>query len=333
MSQPDMIVLTATTVDATAGSANGTITAIASGGTGNYTYSIDNGSTWQSSNVFSGLSAGTYIVYVSDSNGCTVWYTVIVNDASNCTMTITANVIPGSGCAASCSDEIVYTYTNSGGTAPYLITLTNQNGNTWTQTQTTANGTGNFTGLCAGVYIVTVQDANGCEAVYTIQIVGYGNMTINVSTIDPTIGMADGAIDVVVAGGLPTYQYSIDNQVNWTATPTFTNLPAGVYLVYTKDQNECTQVTSAKLGQSTATLNELSNDVAVYPNPTRDRVIIEGSGIQSLELHGIDRAKLPVLPSEMTNGYYMDLSALSAGVYVIVLHFEHGSENVRVVKE
>lgn len=48
---------------------NGTITATASGGAGNFTYSI--GGVFQSSNVFSGLAAGNYSITAKDGNGCT----------------------------------------------------------------------------------------------------------------------------------------------------------------------------------------------------------------------------------------------------------------------
>jgi hypothetical protein len=49
---------------------NGTITVNASGGSGTYEYSKDGGSTWQSSNQFTGLGPGNYPIVVKDSYGC-----------------------------------------------------------------------------------------------------------------------------------------------------------------------------------------------------------------------------------------------------------------------
>lgn len=46
----------------------GVITITPSGGTGTYEYTINTGATWQTSNVFSGLSVGTYLVGVRNSN-------------------------------------------------------------------------------------------------------------------------------------------------------------------------------------------------------------------------------------------------------------------------
>jgi|GEM_PF-2981778 len=49
---------------------NGSINISASGGTPAYQYSKNGGSSWQSSNIFTGLSAGTYFIQVRDANNC-----------------------------------------------------------------------------------------------------------------------------------------------------------------------------------------------------------------------------------------------------------------------
>ena len=49
---------------------NGQIQLASSGGTSPYQYSIDNGITWQSNDIFSGLPSGAYTVIVKDDNGC-----------------------------------------------------------------------------------------------------------------------------------------------------------------------------------------------------------------------------------------------------------------------
>jgi hypothetical protein len=70
--------VTAATSPASCGQTDGTITANAAGGTGALAYSI-NGVTFQASNVFTGLAAGTYTVTVKDSRNCTSTVSVTVS--------------------------------------------------------------------------------------------------------------------------------------------------------------------------------------------------------------------------------------------------------------
>lgn len=330
--EPELISLAATTVSATQGSSNGSITVSASGGTGNYLYSLD-AINWQASNVFNGLTSGVYIVYVQDSNGCQNLLTVIVDDAINCSMVVTAQPTMVSGCGNTCNGEVFYSYVNSGGTAPFTIILQDQNGNTWTQSQTPATATGNFTGLCPGVYIVTVTDANGCTGIYTVQIVGPSNLTVNANVTDPTFGNSDGSFTLNTSGGSPSYEFSIDNQATWTSNNAFTGLSAGVYVAYVKDQGVCTQVTSVKLGQSVAEITELASNLVVYPNPTKGFIFIEGENTTDLLLHSLDGAVVPADFEQFDGGWKADLSNVASGVYFVSMNLDGVLKTNRIIVE
>ncbi|HKV42724.1 MAG TPA: putative Ig domain-containing protein, partial [Blastocatellia bacterium] len=72
LTAPPAVTFTALNVNPNCiGSATGSITVSASGGTGTLTYSNNNGASFQTSNVFPNLTAGTYSVVVKDANGCT----------------------------------------------------------------------------------------------------------------------------------------------------------------------------------------------------------------------------------------------------------------------
>jgi hypothetical protein len=65
------------------GGNDGTITiSSVSGGTGTIQYSKD-GITFQSSNIFSGLMAGTYIVQVKDANGCIASISKVISEPND----------------------------------------------------------------------------------------------------------------------------------------------------------------------------------------------------------------------------------------------------------
>lgn len=79
ITQPTAVSATATKVDASCpGAANGSITVNGAGGTGPYTYRYGSTGAFTSVNTFSNLKAGSYRVYVNDSNNCTGYSIVVV---------------------------------------------------------------------------------------------------------------------------------------------------------------------------------------------------------------------------------------------------------------
>ncbi len=76
---PSILVPEANALQANFQLALNNLTILASGGTGQLTYSIDGGTTFQTSNVFNNLPLGTYQVVVMDENGCTFEGQVIVD--------------------------------------------------------------------------------------------------------------------------------------------------------------------------------------------------------------------------------------------------------------
>jgi alpha-tubulin suppressor-like RCC1 family protein/PKD repeat protein len=82
ITQPTSVSFTTTSTNACNSNNNGSITGTATGGTAPYQYAISPNFVYQTSNIFSNLSAGAYTVYVKDANGCINSNTITVN-ASN----------------------------------------------------------------------------------------------------------------------------------------------------------------------------------------------------------------------------------------------------------
>ena len=154
-------------------------------GTG-YSYSVDNGITFQSGNTFAGLSPGQYQIVVKDEAGCkSAPVAATVNDAASILSAAVATT------NISCTQNTgVATINVSGGQMPYTYSL---NG-------TTAQSSNVFNNLSAGTHKVEVKDAGGCstEVSFTIKRVDAAPQMVihNPAPICPgtTANLKEGAI-------------------------------------------------------------------------------------------------------------------------------------------
>jgi hypothetical protein len=191
------------------------MTITASGGTLAYTYNI--GGANQANNVFANLGAGNYTITVTDANGCTATSTQTIAPPNS--PTITAVVTTDVDCNGGNNGSITVTATGGLGALNYNLQPVNQN-----------NATGIFTNLAAGVYTMTVADANGCTSSSTTTIsnqpIALSWTLINVSNVNCN-GATDGAISVLASGGTGTINYQLQPNNTNNGTGLFPNLTAG----------------------------------------------------------------------------------------------------------
>ena len=198
-------------------------------------FSIDNGVTYQTSNTFTGLAAGTYQIVINDDNHCAVHGTAVLT-TPNAPVIDLVNVTPSS-CTG---NDGTITITASGGSGALSYSV--DNGGTF-------QASGTFTGLANGHYNIVVNDQAGCSANGSATIASAGGLAVtSVGKTDPSCGQADGSITVTATGsGL---QYSIDGGATYQASNVFSTLASGNYTVTVKDQAGCTVT-------ATATLNDV----------------------------------------------------------------------------
>jgi hypothetical protein len=207
-----------------AGTATGSITANASGGTPPNTYSKD-GITFQSSNVFPNLAAGPYTITVKDATGATKTASKTLVDPPTLTLTLSPTANPM--CAGTASGSI--TANGGGGTPPY----------TYAKDGATFQTSKVFPNLAAGPFTITVKDANGCKQTANTTLTDPPAVTL---TLDPTnplcAGTATGSITANGGGGTPPLMYSCDGKP-FQPSNVCPNLAAGPHMVTVKDANAC----------------------------------------------------------------------------------------------
>lgn len=219
---------------------DGSITINASGGVGPYTYSSNNGSSFQPSNLFSNLESKNYTVVVMDVFGCTTSTTVNVGQpppVDIATLTLPADCGLNNG---SITINVL-----SGGVGALLYSI---NGGLAFQ------ASNQFSGLLPGLYTIVIQDANGCLA-YDTTVVNNLNAPVinNVAVTNSTCyGSNNGSITINASGGIGVLQYSINNGVTYFATNVFTNLPDANYKVVVKDANGCISSQSINITEPAA---------------------------------------------------------------------------------
>ncbi len=236
--------ITPTVVDVTCfGSADGSISLIASGGETPYLYSIDNGTNYQTSGSFANLSAGTYPARIQDANGCETTLNVTVNEPAQ--LVAEATITQAYDCTQLGAITVGSITPTSGGSGNYQYSL---NGGTWSAG--TTGGT-TYSGLTDGTYTISVRDANavGCTLVLP-------NIIIAPLPVEPTPSVSiayncDGTADITVSPTDPSYNYSLNAGV-FQASNTFTDLPVGTHTVTIDYGSNCTVDTTVVIDPGNA---------------------------------------------------------------------------------
>ena len=235
------------------GSNDGKISVYVIGGTAPYAYSIDNEVSYQSDPDFTGLAPGTYDVYVRDANGCSIPAgTYTLNEPPALTLTgIATNVTP---CFGDANGTI--TATASGGWNDYAYSIDGLN----------YQSTGDYTGLAAGDYTITVRDTGNCTVTADFTILQPDAVTATIVKTDYKDTLLGSITISDPAGGTPPYQFSIDGPAGtFTNNTSYTDLLAGTYEVVVRDANGCMyQETVQILEIQPITMVVLSTDVSCH---------------------------------------------------------------------
>ena len=243
ITQPTPVTIATTPSAATChGSATGSVSIAASGGTPGYTYAIDGG-TYSSTSTASGLLAGTHTVTVQDANNCIATATITITEPTPIAADSVSVQLPLCNGVA---DGVLHIYA-SGGTPGYTYAI-----NTGTYSASNI-----FTALAAGTYTLHIKDANGCIKDTIVTLVNPPSV-IPGATVTPSHcqNLADGVVTLSGTGGTPAYVYA-QGTGTYGASPTFSPLAAGTYTFHIRDVNGC-------IADTTLTITNLVHIMASF---------------------------------------------------------------------
>ncbi len=269
------------------------------GGVGPYQYSLGAGP-FGASNVFNGLTAGTYSIRVRDANLCILTLNnIIVTEPAVITGT---PAVVNAACGAN-TGSITINGT-AGGVGPYQYSL---NAGPF-------QGSNVFSGLGAGTYTVTIRDANLCTVTITnIVVASPGAPTGTPAVVNLTCnGGNNGSITINgVGGGVGPYQFSLNGGPN-QGSNVFSGLTAGTYTV---------TITDALLCATTINGIVVTEPVAITGVPAVVDVLCNGGNTGSITINatsggnGVYQYSLNGGPQQGSNVF----GGLIAGTYSVVI--------------
>ena len=315
------------------GLSDGSISVEVSGGTFPFTYALDGTPTSTDTNpIFSGLSEGSYVVNISDANGCVfiAASSSSITEPSVLQATATAIDVVCFG-----DDSGVIEVNATGGTAAYGYSV---NGGA-------LGSSSSIVGLAAGAYEVTVFDANQCSAVV-------GGLTIDGPATAVAInGLAENPIDedaggsspYTVVGGTSPYDYSWSGPGGFSSTDQdltgLTNATqSGNYVLTVTDANGCVATQTITV----TGLNEVNRqyNISMYPNPNNGQFVmnVEGLAGETMSYTIIDNSGRVVMMKDLGNVSStrvedVNMMGAAAGIYQVRLLVGSELHSLRFVKQ
>lgn len=226
ITQPTLLSATALAQDDSCYLANkGKITATPAGGTAPYSYAWSGGG---SGNTKINIGVGVYTVTITDKNLCTITILDTVSQPAQLLLSKIDSTIQCYGTATGKIDLSI-----NGGTAGYTYIWSN------------SSITQDIQNIAAGIYSVTVRDANLCSAVLRDTLYNPDSLLLNFNVVNISCGGGNnGAINLTASGGTPSYTFVWENAAT---TEDRAGLAAGNYTVTVTDNNSCTATKSATI--------------------------------------------------------------------------------------
>jgi gliding motility-associated-like protein len=196
------------------------------------------------------LPPGTYLIIVTDANGCTESLEIVVRPAA-CNLGLILTIQQRISCHGANDGALLAQVSNFSGLLLY----------DWFGPVSIPDSVANPQNLSPGTYMLTVVDEQGCTATASVLLQEPLELEFRCSSIPVSAqGMSDGSLIVNITGGTINYIVQYSGPVNGSEiynTPgvfPIAGLPVGNYSILVTDANGCTATCETTISNPGCTL-------------------------------------------------------------------------------
>ena len=269
------------------GTADGSITIGVTGGAAPFIYQWSNGAT---NSDLNGLAAGTYTVTLTDNNQCSLVASANILEKTPISIGTTQYSI---SCFGNSNGYIASTV--SGGVGPYIYY--------WSEKSITSN----IDSLPAGIYELTITDAQGCTATTSASISEPPVLSLATTEVAITCYNAgNGAASATASGGTGPYNYLWSNGESGTS---ISNLSPGIYVLTATDSKGCTAMVASNITEPailSSTIN--TSDATCFGANDGTLTAVSTGGTMPFAYQWSNGASSPSLNNLSTGTYLLTLT-------------------------
>ncbi|MBK9176419.1 MAG: gliding motility-associated C-terminal domain-containing protein [Flavobacteriales bacterium] len=243
------------------GACDGTATVGPDGGVEPYEYLWSPGG--QMTPQVTGLCAGVYTVLITDASLCDTTVQVLIIEPQPLSINGT---VQDALCAGDCNGGVSVIVT--GGTAPYTYF--------WSPSPPSGQGTPSITDLCAGTYLVTVTDANGCSQAVSFDVNQPQPLQASLTTTPSECSVCIGTATLAITGGTAPYFVVWSDGVGIIGTgESITDLCAGFYTATITDANLCVITQLVAISDSDGEVTTMTDGLTTCPGDCDGQVSVD----------------------------------------------------------
>lgn len=254
---------------------DGSISILASGGSGNLIFSY--GGVFSSNNSFAGLPAGNYTITVKDANNCSKTSVISLQNpnAPVFNPTLASDIT----CNGLKNGIIIVNASSSSAIQNYLLQPTN-----------ISNNIGQFNNLSAANYTITATDAQGCSSTTSTSILE--PLPINLEDIlfhsSPCGDEFLGTLKMTAKGGTGNLTFQLNPNAIMLQFGEYKIKKVGTYLISIKDTKDCSIQTNYTISE------KICCDNVIIPNVFSPNNDSKNDELKLLNTGGINLKKFTI---------------------------------------